>query len=110
MMFKTVGTALVVGLFVLAPLTALPKVGGGDVEYSPKGAGKVVFAHEYHVNLKGQKCTNCHYKTFQMKGGEAAYKMDMATLTKGQFCGLCHDGKRGFDLKAADSCKRCHKG
>jgi len=109
MMLRTAGTALVVGLFVLAPLTALPKVGGGDVEYKPKGAGNVVFAHEYHVSLKGQKCSNCHYKTFQMKGGDASYKMDMSTLTKGQFCGSCHDGKKGFDLKAEDSCKRCHK-
>jgi c(7)-type cytochrome triheme protein len=109
MMLRFAGTALVVGLFVLAPLTALPKVGGGDVEYNPKGAGKVVFAHEYHVNLKGQKCSNCHDKTFQMKGGDASYKMDMSTLTKGQFCGSCHNGKQGFDLKAADSCRRCHK-
>ncbi|NTW67159.1 MAG: hypothetical protein HGB21_12785, partial [Nitrospirae bacterium] len=72
MMLRTVGTALVVGLIILAPLTALPKIGGGDVEYKPKGAGKVVFAHDYHVSLKGQKCSNCHYKTFQMKGGDAS--------------------------------------
>lgn len=110
MIIRTAGTALVVGLFVLAPMTALPKIGGGDVEYKPKGAGKVVFAHDLHVNQKGQKCSNCHYKTFQMKGGDASYKMDMSTLTKGQFCGSCHDGKKAFDLKAADSCKRCHKG
>jgi c(7)-type cytochrome triheme protein len=109
MMLRAVGTALLVGLFVLAPLTALPKVGGGDVEFKPKGAGKVVFAHEYHVNLKGQKCSNCHHKTFQMKGGESTYKMDMSLLTKGEFCGICHDGKKGFDVKAADSCTRCHK-
>jgi len=109
MIVRVLGTALVVGLFVLAPLTGFSKIGGGDVEYKPKGAGKVTFAHEYHVNLKGQKCSNCHYKTFQMKGGEASYKMDMSALTKGQFCGSCHDGKKGFDLKAAESCKRCHK-
>jgi len=109
MMLRSVGTWAVAVFIVLAPLAAVAKIGGGDVEYKPKGAGKVVFAHEYHVNLKGQKCSNCHYKTFQMKGGDAAYKMDMSTLTKGQFCGSCHNGQKGFDLKSPDSCKRCHK-
>jgi len=33
----------------------------------------------------------------------------MSLLTKGEFCGICHDGKKGFDVKAADSCARCHK-
>ncbi len=94
--------------FVIAPLTAFSKVGGGDITYTPKGADKVTFNHEYHVSLKGQRCNNCHYRTFQMKGG-AEYKMDMATLTKGKFCGSCHDGKKAFDVKDANSCKRCHK-
>ncbi|MDH4162360.1 MAG: hypothetical protein OEW15_06680 [Nitrospirota bacterium] len=94
-------------LFV--PVTAVAKIGGGDVTYEPKGAGKVVFQHEYHVNLKGMKCNSCHYKTFQMRGGESQYKMDMATLTKGMFCGSCHDGKKAFAVKDAASCKHCHK-
>lgn len=98
---------------VLAVLLAVPpdawsKIGGGDVTYAPKGAGKVLFQHEYHVKLKGMKCNNCHYKTFQMRGGDA-YKMDMGTLTKGQFCGICHDGKKAFDVKAPQGCVRCHK-
>ena len=93
---------------VLVPLTATAKVGGGDITYTPKGAGKVTFNHEYHVSLKAQRCNNCHYKTFQMTGG-AEYKMDMSTLTKGKFCGSCHDGKKAFDVKDAKGCKRCHK-
>lgn len=91
------------------PLGASAKIGGGDVTYEPKGVGKVIFAHDYHVNLKNQKCSNCHYKTFQMKSGESTFKMDMSTLTKGQFCGSCHDGAKAFDVKDANSCKRCHK-
>ncbi len=100
--------AIVACVCILAPLTALSKVGGGDITYRPKGAAKVTFNHEYHVSLKGQRCNNCHYKTFQMTGG-AEYKMDMATLTKGKFCGSCHDGRKAFDVKDANGCKRCHK-
>jgi len=91
----------------LAPLTALSKVGGGDIDFKPKGAGSVTFKHEQHVNYKGFKCADCHYKTFQMGG--TSYKMDMSALTKGAFCGKCHDGKKAFDAKDANSCKRCHK-
>lgn len=95
-------------LLVLSPLPAAAKIGGGDVEYKPKGAGHVLFQHEYHVNLRGARCNNCHYKPFAMSGG-APYNMDMQMLTKGRFCGLCHDGKAAFDVKVTDSCKRCHK-
>ncbi len=100
--------AILTGALLLAPAVARAKVGGGDITYAPKGAGKVVFNHEYHVGLKGQHCNNCHYKTFQMTGG-AEYKMDMSTLTKGKFCGTCHDGRKAFDVKDANSCRRCHK-
>lgn len=92
----------------LAPLTAASKIGGGDIIYSPNGADKVTFQHEYHVNIKGMRCSNCHYKTFQMSG-TSAYQMNMATLTKGQFCGSCHDGKQAFDAKDSASCARCHR-
>lgn len=93
-------------LVALAPF-ASAKIGGDDITYSPKGAGKVTFRHEYHVQIKGMKCNSCHYKTFQMAGKDS-YKMDMATLTKGKFCGTCHDGSKAFDVKDAQNCKRCH--
>jgi c(7)-type cytochrome triheme protein len=83
------------------------KIGGGDVEYKPKGAGRVLFQHEYHVNLKGIRCNNCHYKPFAMSGGQ--YKMDMSKLTKGDFCGACHNGNNAFDLKTSANCRKCHK-
>jgi c(7)-type cytochrome triheme protein len=88
---------------------AMAAVGGGDIRFTPKGAGTVVFEHEYHVNLKGRKCSACHDKPFQMRDGASAYAMDMATLTKGKFCGICHDGQKAFDIKDAKSCARCHK-
>ncbi|HUJ16854.1 MAG TPA: c(7)-type cytochrome triheme domain-containing protein [Nitrospirota bacterium] len=106
-MRRAFSACLVVAL-VLLPLFVQGKVGGGDVEYKPKGAGHVLFQHEYHVNLKGAKCNNCHYKPFSMSGG-GSYKMDMKMLTKGDFCGLCHDGKKAFDLKSPRNCKRCHR-
>ena len=95
------------GVVVLSPLTALPKVGGGDLEFKPKGAGAVLFKHEQHVTNKGFKCADCHYKTFQQGG--TSYKMDMSALTKGAFCGKCHEGKLAFDVKDEKSCNRCHK-
>ena len=65
------------------------------------------FKHDLHVSYKSFKCSDCHYKTFQMGG--TSYKMDMTALTKGVFCGKCHDGKKAFDVKDANNCKRCHK-
>ena len=103
--------AVVLVFLVCAVLFSCPapaKVGGGDKLYRPKGAAKVLFDHEYHVNQKGQHCNNCHFKPFQMASG-AEYQMDMTKLTKGMFCGMCHDGKKSFDVKDTNSCKRCHK-
>lgn len=94
-------------VMVLFAGVALSKVGGGDVEYKPKGAGKVLFQHEYHVKLAGMRCNNCHYNPFQMSAG--SFKMKMETLTKGQFCGFCHNGKGAFDLVSRQNCKKCHQ-
>jgi c(7)-type cytochrome triheme protein len=92
---------------ILFPGSGQTKIGGGDVEYKPKGAGPVLFRHELHVNLAGQKCTNCHYLPFQMSTN--SYKLNMETLTKGKFCGSCHNGKKGFDLTTKENCKKCHQ-
>jgi c(7)-type cytochrome triheme protein len=92
----------------LVPSVAFP-AGGGDMTFAPKGAGKVLFQHEYHVNLKKRACADCHDSAFRMQGGDAFYKMDMGTLTKGQFCGICHNGAKAFDVKDAKNCSRCHR-
>lgn len=93
---------------LLAPMSVLAqKVGGGDVTFSPKNAGSVLFSHEKHVNDKGLRCSNCHYQLFQMSQG--SYKMDMSKLTKGDFCGKCHNGKRSFDVADQKNCSRCHR-
>lgn len=93
---------------MLAPVIAFAeKVGGGDLTFSPKGSGQVVFSHQMHVTAKGLKCTGCHYTVFQMSQG--SYKMDMAKITKGDFCGKCHNGVKSFDVKDAKNCAKCHR-
>jgi len=93
---------------LLTPMSVFAqKVGGGDLTFTPKNASPVVFSHEKHVNDKGLKCTGCHYQIFQMAQG--SYKMDMSKLTKGDFCGKCHNGQKGFDVKDQKNCARCHK-
>jgi c(7)-type cytochrome triheme protein len=101
---------LVLGLvlLLLVPAAAFAeKVGGGDLTFNPKGASPVVFSHQIHVTVKGLKCTGCHYHVFQMTQG--SYKMDMNKMTKGDFCGKCHNGTKSFDVKDAKNCAKCHK-
>lgn len=98
---------LIVVLLFICPVLVFAKIGGGDIKYKPKNAGPVVFSHEYHVNLKGQKCTNCHFHPFQTAA--KSYKMNMQALTKGDFCGKCHNGKEAFDLKSQENCSKCHQ-
>ena len=93
---------------LLAPITVFAqKVGGGDLTFTPKNASPVVFSHEKHVNGKGLKCTGCHYQIFQMAQG--SYKMNMSKITKGDFCGKCHNGQKAFDVKDQKNCVRCHR-
>lgn len=95
-------------LCMMLPFNAVAqKVGGGDLTFTPKDAKPVVFSHDVHVNVKGLKCTGCHYQVFQMTKG--SYKMDMKRLTKGDFCGKCHNGQKSFDVKDPKNCGKCHK-
>jgi len=90
------------------PVVAMAqKVGGGDLTFTPKGSAPVVFSHQIHVSSKGLKCSGCHYHVFQMTKG--SYKMDMSKITKGDFCGKCHNGQKAFDVKDKVNCGRCHK-
>jgi len=83
------------------------QVGGGDLTFNPKGAAPVVFSHRIHVNIKGLKCSGCHYHVFQMS--RDSYKMDMGKITKGEFCGKCHNGQKAFDVNDKANCAKCHK-
>jgi c(7)-type cytochrome triheme protein len=103
--------SLVLAMIVVCmsiPLSALgEKIGGGDLTFTPKNAKPVVFSHEKHVAQGGLKCTGCHYQIFQMAKGSD--KIDMAKITKGDFCGKCHNGQKAFDVKDPKNCTRCHQ-
>ncbi len=100
--------ALLLALLCAAPGAVLyASSGGGDVTFSPKGAKPVTFSHERHVNVQNLKCSACHNHTFQMAINED--KMDMSKITKGEFCGHCHNGERSFDVKDKANCARCHR-
>jgi c(7)-type cytochrome triheme protein len=108
MYMKRLFVITVVMICILVPMSVFSqKVGGGDVTFTPKNAGPVRFSHEKHVSEKGLRCSNCHYQLFQMSQG--SYKMDMSKLTKGDFCGKCHNGKRAFDVSDQKNCSRCHR-
>jgi len=81
-------------------------IGGGDLTFSAKGAKPVFFSHSIHVDGKKYKCSACHYAVFQM--AKDSYKMDMSKITKGQFCGICHNGERSFSVTDKASCVKCH--
>lgn len=106
MKYALVIAALAAAL-LMPPAVLAEKVGGGDIRFTPKNASPVVFSHEKHVKDKGLKCTGCHYQIFQMAQG--SYKMDMSKLTKGEFCGKCHNGQKSFDVKDDKNCSRCHQ-
>lgn len=105
---KKVFIVVLLVVCLILPFSAVAqKVGGGDIKFSPKNASPVTFSHESHVKGKGIKCTGCHYQIFQMAQG--SYKMDMSKITKGDFCGKCHNGQKSFDVKGTDNCVKCHK-
>lgn len=95
-------TLLVVVAFVGSALAVGP---GKTVEYAGGADGKVIFDGKAHAD-KGQKCSDCHPKLFQMKKGGP--KITKAEHVEGKFCGACHDGKKAFDQGDAN-CGKCHK-
>lgn len=99
---------LTIAVCLVVPLAAAAqKVGGGDLTFTPDNVSPVVFSHEQHVKVKGIKCTACHYRIFQMSKG--SNKIDMGLITKGNFCGKCHNGQKAFDASDEKNCSRCHK-
>jgi c(7)-type cytochrome triheme protein len=104
---KKVCALLATICLAMSAVAAGADVGGGDLTFKPKDAKPVFFSHEQHVKVKTFKCSACHYHAFQME--KDAYKMDMTKITKGQFCGICHNGERSFDVKDKKSCGKCHK-
>jgi c(7)-type cytochrome triheme protein len=93
---------------LIVPISAIAdQVGGGDLTFKPKGAAPVLFSHQTHVSGQNVKCSACHYHVFQMS--KDSYKMDMNKITKGEFCGKCHNGQKSFDVNDKANCAKCHK-
>jgi c(7)-type cytochrome triheme protein len=92
----------------LLPLGAAAQllVGGGDIRFKPKGAAPVLFSHEKHVAANDRRCSSCHFGIFQMEKG--SNRMNMSRITKGHFCGACHNGKTAFDVEDRAHCAKCH--
>jgi c(7)-type cytochrome triheme protein len=68
----------------------------------------VVFSHQTHVPLAGNRCTTCHPAPFPMlRPGPAPTHR---TMKAGGSCEKCHDGKKAFSVRDPASCAICHSG
>jgi c(7)-type cytochrome triheme protein len=95
---------VVVVTFAMA-VSAFAVQAGKTVEFTPKGADKVVFDGKIHAD-KGLKCADCHPGVFKMKkGGDV---ITMKDINEGKFCGSCHNGTKAFGAKDAATCVKCH--
>lgn len=100
-------------VFFFIPLTllflfssiVLGKIGGGDIPFKSGKERDAIFSHDTHVSDIGLKCTECHDSLYITK--EKHKKVTMADMRKGLSCGVCHNGKRAFDVKG--NCSNCHK-
>lgn len=103
MSLALVGTAFAQGKMPGLPKPfAFPQTGD-----SP---GPVTFNHESHVDENAPSCTSCHPKMFKiLKAGEtlSGKAITHDAMNKGQACGTCHNGKKGFGF---DDCAMCHRG
>jgi len=95
---------VVVVMFTMA-VSAFAVPAGKTVEFTPKGADKVVFDGKIHTD-KGLMCAACHPAVFKMKKGADA--ITMKDMNGGKFCGTGHDGTKAFSTKDAANCTKCH--
>lgn len=98
--------AMLIGSLSVPVATPAAPAGGGDLTFTPQNALPVVFSHNRHMKERGIKCSGCHYQFFQMARG--SYRMEMEKITKGKFCGRCHNGRVSFDVQDPKNCACCH--
>lgn len=106
-MKKMFVTAVIIGSLSIPLVAPAQPAGGGDLTFALPDALPVIFSHNKHLKERGLKCSGCHYQLFQMAQG--SYKMDMGKITKGEFCGRCHNGRLSFDAHDPQKCSRCHR-
>lgn len=95
----------VLAVMFVASSIAWSKVGGGDIVFKVRDAGKVIYSHDLHVNIKGLKCNECHYRLYSTVAQHA--RVTMADMRSGASCGTCHNGQRAFGVEG--NCNRCHR-
>jgi c(7)-type cytochrome triheme protein len=81
-----------------------------DVSYElVVGADRaVVFSHETHVPLAGNRCTACHPQTFRILS--PTKHLAHREMDAGASCGSCHDGRQAFGVRDSTACASCHTG
>jgi c(7)-type cytochrome triheme protein len=105
---KLFATSMILIFMTISSIApARRQIGGGDLLFTPEKAPRVLFSHEDHLKAEKLKCASCHYRFFQMVHG--SLKMDMEKMTKGVFCGECHDGQIAFGVQDRGNCSRCHR-
>ena len=100
--------ALAAAIILAMSITAFAVPSGKTVEFTPKGADKVVFDGKIH-NGKGIKCADCHPALFPMKKAKDAVPVTMKQMEEGKSCGACHNGTKAFSVKDKATCVKCHK-
>ena len=91
---------------VLSGATATPNILGNitmDRISTDSGIAAVVFPHWKHRSRF--RCYACHPDIFEMRAGANA--IDMASLSAGEFCGRCHDGRTAWAI-GFETCRDCH--
>ena len=68
----------------------------------------VVFSHETHFALAGNRCTGCHPQPYRML--TPVHRVSHREMNAGGSCGTCHDGKHAFGVRDGESCGLCHSG
>lgn len=80
-----------------------------DFLYSETGSMlPVVFSHARHLS-RGLTCDSCHPAIFETRRGmaDATKRLNMKSIYGGEYCGVCHNGKKAFGL---EKCSGCHVG
>lgn len=96
---------LLLNIALISPLVSTVRIGGGDILFEPKKAGKVIFSHELHIADVGLSCTDCHIKIYINRAKDKRYSME--EMYQGKSCGACHNGTEAFSLK--EDCSKCHQ-
>lgn len=66
--------------------------------------GPVVFSHQLHVALAGNRCVSCHPAPFHILQPTGGFTHEQ--MNAGAQCGTCHDGNAAAGVQ--DDCTHCH--